>query len=204
MKTILLIRHAHTAMEGRFCGHSNPELSPDGRNQLPHIVQQLNGLAIDRILSSDLRRAHQTAHAIAHLCNTPVELRPALREIHFGAWEGLAWNEVEAQFPQHAHTWMKDFPIGTIPGGETYPDFLQRIDREFLPLLTNDAQETTAVVTHRGVMRAALVRYFQFSEQQAHEITAPYGTVIPLFIPQIKSQAPAESQPRNSRPGEAR
>jgi len=183
MKTVILIRHAETAMAGRFCGHSDPDLNAAGLAQLPRIVRRLGLSRIDRMLCSDLQRARQTALAIARKFAISVELRPALREIHFGLWEGLRWSEIEARFPREAEAWLNEFPARAAPKGEPYADFLERIDSEFLSLLAGEVDERLVVVTHRGVMRSAMTRFFGFSEQEAFARTALYGAVVPVVCP---------------------
>jgi broad specificity phosphatase PhoE len=178
MKTLVLVRHAATAMAGRFCGQSNPDLDAAGIAQLPHIVQRVAPLGIGRILSSDLRRASQTAQAIAERTGVHVELHRALREIHFGLWEGLNWTEIEAQFPREAQAWLEQFPLRHAPQGERHADFSQRVEQEFGLLFAEGINQTTAIVTHRGVMQYALIRFFGRTEQQASEQTAAYGAVI--------------------------
>lgn len=121
MKTIILARHAETVMAGRYCGQSDPELSAAGIAQLPEIAQRIEPSKIDRILSSDLLRARQTAEAIAQTTGIPVELRPGLREIHFGLWEGLHWSEIEAQFPCEAKAWLQEFPDRLLPKANLSP-----------------------------------------------------------------------------------
>lgn len=182
MKTFILIRHAHTAMSGRFCGHSDPELDATGAIQLAHIVQRVARLGIQRIVSSDLRRTSQTAQAIGHCLGVDVEFRPALREIHFGLWEGLSWAEVEKRFPCDAQSWIREFPMRPAPSGERYEDFTQRLESEFDSMLRVEIDPVTAVVTHRGVIRYALTRYFGVSEELASAQTASYGAVIPAVF----------------------
>jgi broad specificity phosphatase PhoE len=178
MKTLVLVRHAATTMAGRFCGQSDPDLNAAGIAQLPRITEQCATLGIRRILSSDLRRASQTAKAVAERTGVDVELRPALCEIHFGLWEGLSWTEIEAQSPQEARAWLEEFPLRRAPQGEPYADFSQRVEQEFRILLADGADQTVAVVTHRGVLQHALTRFFGRTEQQALEQTAAYGAVI--------------------------
>lgn len=178
MRKIILIRHAETAMAGRFCGYSDPDLNAAGEMQLARIVDQVVQYGIERIVSSDLRRALRTAQAIGQEIGIEPELRPRLREIHFGSWEGLAWNEIEAQFPREAGAWMKDFPMRSALQGESYEDFCKRVDEEFALLLDGNAHRLTAVVTHRGPMRYALAKSFGHSEQEAFAQTADYGAVI--------------------------
>lgn len=99
MKEIILIRHAETAMAGRFCGHSDPDLNDAGEMQLAQIIDQVVRHGIDRIVSSDLRRAFRTAKAIGREMGIELEVHPGLREIHFGLWEGLNWSEIADQYP---------------------------------------------------------------------------------------------------------
>ena len=180
MKTIILVRHAETVMAKRFCGKSDPELSAAGIAQLPEIVQEIDLPKIDRILSSDLIRARQTAEAIAKESGLPVEFRPALRELGFGLWEGLHWEEIQAQFPCEAKIWRRDFPGPTPPGGEPFAEFLKRLDNEFSSILSGDEDENVVVVSHSGVIRLALARFFGFSPNEAFDQEIPFGTVIPV------------------------
>jgi broad specificity phosphatase PhoE len=180
MKTIILVRHAETVLAGRFCGMSDPELSATGIAQLSEIVQRIELSEIDRILSSDLLRARQTAEAIAQAIGVPVELRPGLREINFGLWEGLHWDEIEAQFPREARTWRQEFPGPSAPEGEPFADFLQRLDDEFLSILAGNEDERVVIVSHMGVIRFALTRIFGYSWNETSHQEIPYGAVIPV------------------------
>jgi broad specificity phosphatase PhoE len=156
MKTLLLIRHAHTHMAGRFCGHSDPELSSDGCRQLSEIVTQVERWPLSAIYASDLKRAAQTAQAIAFSFDLPVQLRPSLREIYFGDWEGRSWVEIEAADPAFAASWLKAYPHNTPPGGETFHDFEQRVRDELAALALATDGEVVAAVTHAGFIRTAL------------------------------------------------
>lgn len=178
MNRIVLIRHVETAMAGRFCGHSDPEPNLSGERQIGSVVKQVASLGIERIYSSDLRRAAQTAAAIEKSIGIAVELRPRLREIDFGLWEGLSWEEIERRFPAEAKLWVEKFPLETAPGGEAYADFRTRVESELIPLLGEARNWTTAVVTHRGVLQYALTRFFDLTAQEARERTAPYGAVV--------------------------
>jgi alpha-ribazole phosphatase len=157
MKSLLLVRHAHTEMAGRFCGHSDPDLSSAGRSQLAEIVVRLRQWPVSKVYASDLKRTIQTAQAIASsLDNLSIQVRPGLREIHFGDWEGCTWEEIEANDPTTASAWLKDYPSYTAPGGEAFHDFQQRVREELSVLagITND--ECVAAVTHAGFIRTAI------------------------------------------------
>lgn len=183
MSNIVLIRHVETDLAGKFCGHSDPDLNMTGERRLAEVVEAAASLGVQRIISSDLRRSFRTAAAIGQRIGVNVELQPSLREIHFGAWEGLSWPEIEHQFPQEAGRWLQDFPLQSSPGGESYTAFSARIGAAITPLLlceTTDCETagTTAIVTHRGVMRYALRNFFGFSEAESWARTAPYGAIV--------------------------
>jgi broad specificity phosphatase PhoE len=176
--TIVLIRHAETDMAGRFCGHSDPALNAVGERQAICVAEEVSKLGIGRICSSDLRRASQTAAAIAQRTGIAVNYLTGLREIHFGQWECLAWEEIEVRFPEEADLWLRKFPSPSTPGGEAYIPFTARVDTAIATLLCETADVTTAVVTHRGVMRYALTKFFGFSEANAWTRTARYGATV--------------------------
>lgn len=165
MTTLLLIRHAHTDMAGRFCGHSDPELSRSGRQQLPELITQLRQWPLSRVYASDLKRAVQTAQAVVAVQNVtqnalqnnlPVQIRPALREIYFGEWEGRSWDEIEAADAATASAWLKGYPHIAPPRGERFQDFEQRVQNELAALAAEVEDEVVAAVTHAGFIRTAL------------------------------------------------
>jgi alpha-ribazole phosphatase/probable phosphoglycerate mutase len=177
MSRVLFIRHAETEMAGRFCGHSDPELNAQGKAQLARLAQVLSTEKIGEIHSSDLRRAQSTAQVIAAGRNIPLILRPALREIHFGEWEGLSWPEIEQMDPDYARRWVDDYPHLPAPAGEGFPGFEARVLNEVNQLIDCDA-EALAVVTHAGVLRVILRHLHGCSEQEAWQQTKPYCCVV--------------------------
>ena len=110
MSRIFFIRHAETEMAGRYCGHSDPELNAQGRAQLTKLTQLLSAEPLDAVYSSDLRRAKSTAQSIAAARHIPLVLRPALREIDFGDWEGMSWEQIQQLDPDFAQEWMAAYP----------------------------------------------------------------------------------------------
>jgi broad specificity phosphatase PhoE len=182
MTTLVFVRHGETDMAGKFCGHSDPELNIAGERQLAGLVKAIAPLGIQRILSSDLRRASRTATAIGQHIGVSTELRPHLREIHFGLWEGLSWQEIERQFPQEASRWIQEFPSQGAPAGEGYAAFTARVEAVISPLVQERRGVTTAVVTHRGVMRYALAKFAGLPAAETWTKTAPYGAVVVATI----------------------
>jgi alpha-ribazole phosphatase len=177
MSRVLFIRHAETEMAGRFCGHSDPELNAQGRTQLTSLAHQLSAEPIDTVYSSDLRRASATAQAIASVREIPQVIRPALREIDFGQWEGLSWEQIEQMDPEYARTWVARYPHLPAPSGETFHAFETRVLREVNHLL--DANRgPIAVVTHGGVLRAVLRHLCGCSDEEAWQQTQAYCSIV--------------------------
>lgn len=179
MSELLFIRHAETDMAGTFCGHSDPELNARGRTQLGELINRLREEEIGIVYTSDLRRAHTTAKAIAEAFGVDCHVRSRLREINFGRWEGLTWEEIERRDPTYARRWVADRPRLPAPNGEDYDDFERRVLEE-VKVLSCDAEAAgccVAVVTHAGVIRAVLRTLQDRSEVDAWEQTRSYCSV---------------------------
>lgn len=180
MTSLVLIRHAETDMAGRFCGHSDPELNQRGQGQLARMVNALSEQAIRRVYTSDLRRARQTAEAVAEHFGAELHLRPGLREVHFGLWEGLSWSEIEGRDPVLARSWVEEYPNLTAPGGESFVHFVSRAQREITFLRGEAAKSPIAVVTHAGFIRVVLTSLCGMSEHEARRRTKEYGSIVAL------------------------
>ena len=177
MTRAFFIRHAETEMAGRYCGHSDPELNAQGRAQLPKLAHLLSAEPFDTVYSSDLRRATSTAQAIAVRRNIPRVLRPALREIDFGDWEGMSWEQIEQLDPEYAQEWMAAYPHLPAPSGESFQAFESRVLEEVRHLLDHN-RGPIAVVTHAGVLRVVLRHLFGCSDPEAWQKTRPYCCVV--------------------------
>jgi len=192
-------------MAGRFCGHSDPELNERGHQQLAGVVDRLSEYAIRRIYTSDLRRARQTAEVIAAPFAGDFKIRPGLREICFGRWEGLSWSEIEARDPVLAKSWAEQYPNSTAPGGEPSQQFGHRVRAEAAFLFSAAAECPIAVVTHAGFMRVLLTNFCGVLEAAAWKLTHEYGSVVALDTDLIRkfaveAAAGQESRPRARRP----
>jgi broad specificity phosphatase PhoE len=174
MSGLLFIRHAETDMAGTFCGHSDPPINSCGRAQITDLLARLVPETFEAIYASDLRRAVNTAEALAETFGVPVTTTPGLREIHFGDWEGLTWAEIEQRDAVYALRWTEAFPALPAPNGETFSAFELRVLQEVENLVRLAESKRIAVVTHGGVMRVVLRTFLGYSEQQASELTKPY------------------------------
>jgi 2,3-bisphosphoglycerate-dependent phosphoglycerate mutase len=151
---IIAIRHGETNWNvvSRIQGHLDIELNDHGRWQAQQLTHALRHEVIDAVYCSDLSRARETAQAFcSSLGLTPQEVR-ALRERHFGDFEGLTWTELEAQFPSDSQAWKSRDPDWLPPNGESLSQLRERIQTCLSELASAHADQQIVVVTHGGVL----------------------------------------------------
>jgi broad specificity phosphatase PhoE len=153
---VVLVRHAAAEGQGRFLGQRDVPLSTAGRKQLPVLVRKLRPYAVDAIYCSDLTRARATAMALARRRAVSVALRPRLREMGFGRWEGLSWDDVAEQFPRLARQWLAGRSRPRVPGGESFAPFRARVTRELKRIVAANHGRSVVVVAHAGAIRVAI------------------------------------------------
>lgn len=173
---MVLVRHEHTDLAGTFCGHLDPPLSAHGRAQLDRLIPSLRRYPFRQVHSSDLRRARETAEAIAVPRHLPVQLSGALREISFGQWEGLSWKQIVARDPELAQRWLDEYPSVSAPGGEEFTDFFTRIQKAINDIAEEIGDGYAAVVTHAGVIRTILASVSLERDMRVDLSSCSYGS----------------------------
>lgn len=176
---LLLIRHAETDLAGTFCGQLDPPLNLRGRQEAIELVQSLAGETMHAVYSSDLQRAFDVGAALAESKGLSCQPAAALREIYFGAWEGLDWKNIEKRDPEIAAVWLARFPRLSAPGGESFKAFEQRVSAE-ITYICAQAERTVAIVTHAGVIRMLLERLAKLNQEQTWERPLPFCSVLRL------------------------
>ncbi|MBN2064666.1 MAG: histidine phosphatase family protein, partial [Sedimentisphaerales bacterium] len=151
---IYIVRHGETNwnIEGRMQGWLDIPLNEAGLKQTQAVALALVGRGIDRIYSSDLSRAADTAKEIGRVLDLPVDLEPGFRERHCGIGQGLTLAELAEKFPQVAHQFLQGGPDYAIPEGES---IRQRHDRCKAALETVSARhpgQTILIVAHGGTL----------------------------------------------------
>ncbi|MGW5346920.1 bifunctional RNase H/acid phosphatase [Streptomyces sp. NPDC004050] len=151
--TFVLLRHGETALtpQKRFSGSggSDPELSPAGRRQAHAVAEALAARGtIQTVISSPLRRCRETAQAVADRLGLGVTVEQGLREVDFGAWEGLTFAEVQERFPEDLQAWLDSPKAAPTGGGESFTAATRRISATRDRLLAAHAGRTVLLVTH--------------------------------------------------------
>jgi probable phosphoglycerate mutase len=159
---ILLLRHGQTELSAghRYSGHGDPELTALGHRQAAGAAIRLGAIRdIAAILSSPLRRARQTAAAVAEATGAPLVVRQRLIETDFGAWEGLTFGEAGDRDPDLHARWLGSEDVAP-PGGESFADVGIRIAAERAEIVAAYPGQTVVLVSHvtpiKMVLRHAL------------------------------------------------
>jgi broad specificity phosphatase PhoE len=155
MPRLYCVRHGQTDWnaEGRYQGRADRTLDIIGRMQAQAIGLRLGRIPVDRIYASDLTRAMTTARAIASIHGLEIIPEPRLREIDFGAWEGLTSVEVRARFPESAERRASDADGSGPEGGESASQVRTRVRAVLDELRLRPARERIVVVAHGGTLR---------------------------------------------------
>lgn len=176
MTTLILARHGETDWnrDNRFQGHADPPLNELGRRQSAELAEALVGEAIERVYTSPLRRAAETAEIVARRLGVEAEPVEALREIDVGAWSGLTRSEVAERFPEAYARWVERAPYG-FEDGETYDELAARVLPAVRGLAARHAGATILVVTHGGPSRVlqAHAAGVDYAEARRRETVLP-------------------------------
>ncbi len=155
---LFLVRHAE--VEARyhriFGGRIDMDLSPLGYTQAGKTADYLKRFNFNRIYASPMKRVQQTVKAISEHSPAPIEILEGLREVHFGAWTGLGWQEVFDRYQLSAYEWLRAIDHGLIPDAETGNEFHARVDACLTQILRESRGHDVAVVCHGGVIRMLL------------------------------------------------
>ncbi len=158
MTHLTVVRHGQTGWnaEGRIQGHTDTELSADGRRQAHEAAIALAGTTFDQIYSSDLRRARETAQPLASRQNLPIHEEAGLREWHMGQYEGLTYQQAKELAGSDYGRFRSFEPGYAVPGGEAYADFHQRVLATVSTIVHRHPGQRVAIFTHGGAVLALL------------------------------------------------
>jgi probable phosphoglycerate mutase len=173
---VWVARHGVTAWnaEGRIQGHTDVTLSEAGRRQAEALAERLRARPPARIVSSDLRRALETAEVVGARLGLLVETDRDFREQDLGRWQGLTGEEARARDPDlYAARFLARDPSARPPGGETRAELADRAWRAFHRHAAAGTPGPVLLVTHGGVLAALLYRVL------AIPLSAPRGFHLP-------------------------
>ena len=158
MTKLILVRHGQTVWNklGKYQGQADIELSEAGIEQAKLLGERFPFDQVSAIYSSPLKRARDTAEAVAKKFKLPIVACEAFREINFGQWEGLTYEEIHAKWEKE-HTLLFESPdLLTCPQGEGFSDVQDRAVKKMLEIVKAHDGETVVITAHGGVIRTLL------------------------------------------------
>ena len=194
MARLLLVRHGTTEFNStrRFMGYSDIELDADGYRQVERLRDRLANEKIDAVYSSDLRRALATAEVISAGREVDIVTCPELREVNYGACEGLTFREIGSSYPDVAEKCVNFTLELAFPDGESFEEFIERTST-FLDRLNQHApSETILITSHNGPLKVLVCRFLGIDMEHWWQIridtaslsivdTNPRGAIISLL-----------------------
>ena len=159
---LIIIRHGETDwnLDLRYQGQTDITLNENGFLQAEQLSDYLSSREINAVYSSDLKRAYNTAEVVAsaqkNLQGSDVYTCRELREMNFGNWEGLTYQDISREYPDMFQKWYTDPTSVTPPEGESLVSFRKRIVSAFKKIINEHPGEKVAVVTHGGSIRVLL------------------------------------------------
>lgn len=158
MTKLILIRHGRTLWNssGKFQGQSDIELSQEGISQAEKLAENFPVTHIDRVYSSNLKRAYITGEIIAKKFNVPIIKDKRLCEVSFGSWEGLTYDEIHKKWPNEIETMFSTPDVLTMPEGESFAQVQKRGVEALLDIVNKHPDETIAITAHGGILRTLL------------------------------------------------
>jgi alpha-ribazole phosphatase/probable phosphoglycerate mutase len=174
---LYLLRHGQVA-DGHthlYHGNNDIELSPQGVKQLEKAAAQLREVELAGVYASDLTRAAQGAAIICRGRNLEHKTFPEFREIHFGLWEGLSFQEIAELYPDDLQARFRDLPNFRIPGGESLLDLKARALPALQKLVRQHHEQAFLLVAHAGLNRVILSEALGLTLQNLFRLDQNYG-----------------------------
>ena len=137
--TLTLIRHAQVQKkyQGRYNGHIDISLSPEGRDSAKALAKELQTQGFDKVYCSDLKRARETLEAF-HL-ELPTIFSKEIREKSWGIHEGKSFQEIEEMGIKYKNfeQWIADLD------GENSEVYKMGIKNYFYNVIAKDKAKTS-------------------------------------------------------------
>lgn len=160
---IVLVRHAECEgnVQNRLSGITNFKLTSNGKKQAKDVAEKLKGQKIDKVYSSPLDRALQTAQEISKYAHEKyVLIENDLIEINYGKCDGMQWVEINTKYPNVKKMWkeIKNYPNG-MPEQEEYINVQKRMVKIINDIADKNRGKKICIVSH-GIAIQSFLCYF--------------------------------------------
>ncbi len=152
---VILVRHGQSLgnLTRRFIGHGYAPLTELGHRQAEASAVFLDRYDIDKIYSSDLVRACETALHTSKRRGLEIIRDASLREIYAGRWEGMSYEEIAEVYPEQYNTWMHDTGNAALPDGESVLGMRERVSAAISKIADENRGKCVVLFTHATPIR---------------------------------------------------
>ncbi len=181
--TLYLMRHGQTLanQEQRYLGSSESPLTELGIRQHRRIQEQLVDVTFSKVYTSPRKRCLKLAESLADDPKMLVR-DERIRELDFGVFELLHWQEAKEKYPQVWEKYGKMEPAYCLPDGESLFDFESRIASFVDELLGSDLTGSVAVVSHGGVATTLICQMLGFDPSERWRFRLENGHVTQIRV----------------------
>lgn len=172
LTNIIIVRHGSTEWneKERFRGLADIGLSELGIRQAEAAAAYLADLPVNRIYTSPLLRATQTAAIITG----PHKLEPVplngIIDINFGKFQGLSFEEAEQKYPEIYRQWMDRPHLATFPAGENLAQVRERSSSVLNQIIDASSGQTIVFVSHKVVITVLICYYLGLDNSQFRQV----------------------------------
>jgi len=153
-----LIRHAEVEerYQSVFGGSIDMELSARGHRQAKGLASFLQQHRFHALYASPMKRVQQTlAPCLVNGLGAPA-IAPELREVDFGVWTGMRWDEIETRFGISPFSWLDQLECDGIDRAECAAVLRNRLEPWLRRVLAIHYGQQIALFCHGGVIRMLL------------------------------------------------
>ena len=174
-----LIRHGEPVADRPqlCCVARDTGLSETGRRQISNVAEYLKAQPIFAIYASPLARALESARMLGCVRRCPVAVVPDLREIDFGDFEGLTFDEIAARDPDLYRRWMETPTEVRFPNGEEFAETRARVLRAAEAIRRECEGQAAMVVSHGGVNRILIAEALQLPDQCLFRVAQDHAAI---------------------------
>ena len=160
MTRLFLARHGVAGDGGakRYWGWTDVPLSGDGTAQARALGMRLARESVVAVYASDLARARETARIVAEHHGLAVTACRELREMNFGEFEGLTFDEMQRSCADAENLLSGTDPHAKLPGGESLADLARRVEGFEARLRSHEPSDGLIVVSHGGPLHVLVCR----------------------------------------------
>ena len=175
---LILLRHGEPdeTVRGRCYGRLDPGLSQRGRDQMRQAWRLLDNQSPSAVYSSPSRRAVEST-ALRSSDAPAAAIDERLREMDFGAFEGLTYDQIAARYPQTYAQWMTRPTDVVFPDGESFVTMSARARAALEQIRRKHSGETVVTVSHGGINRVALGQALDLDPRRIFRLGQAYACV---------------------------